>query len=149
NQGVPYTTSVDLAGLGGNTSFYKPSVEGIWYFRQNARMSIGLRALAEYIHSFQGSFELPIFQKLFLGGEYSVRGFDIRSIGPKDPITGLVLGGNKDLLFNIEQNFNIMSQLRVILFYDAGQVRDVGQSFSFKETHIERVIPPLPQLSDP
>ena len=43
-----------------------------------------------------------------------------------DPVTGLVLGGNKSLLFNIEQNFNIMSQFRIILFYDAGQVRDVG-----------------------
>ena len=73
-----------------------------------------------------GSQDLPIFQKLFLGGEYSVRGFDIRSIGPQDPVTGLVLGGNKSLLFNIEQNFNIMSQFRIILFYDAGQVRDVG-----------------------
>ena len=47
--------------------------------------------------------------------------------------TGLVLGGNKDLLFNIEQNINIMSQLRVILFYDAGQVRDVGQHFAARE----------------
>ncbi len=28
---------------------------------------------------------LPIFEKFFLGGEYSVRGFDIRSIGPRDP----------------------------------------------------------------
>ena len=149
NQGVRYTASVDLAGLGGNTSFYKPSVEGIWYIRQNARMSLGLRAMGEYIHSFQGSAELPIFQKLFLGGEYSVRGFDIRSIGPKDPITGLVLGGNKDLLFNIEQNFNIMSQLRVILFYDAGQVRDVGENFSFWETHVTRIVPPLPLLFDP
>ena len=126
NQGVRYTASVDLAGLGGNTSFYKPSLEGIWYWRQNARMSLGMRAQGEYIHSIDGSLELPIFQKIFLGGEYSVRGFDIRSIGPQDPGTGLVLGGNKSLLFNIEQNFNIMSQFRIILFYDAGQVRARG-----------------------
>ena len=45
---------------------------------------------------------LPIFETLFLGGEYSVRGFDIRSIGPRDLRTGLVLGGNKSLLFNAE-----------------------------------------------
>jgi outer membrane protein insertion porin family len=149
NQGVRYTASIDLAGLGGNTSFYKPSLEGIWYWRQNARMSLGLRAMGEYIHAYAGSRELPIFQKLFLGGEYSVRGYDIRSIGPQDPETGLVLGGNKDLLFNIEQNFNIMSQLRVILFYDAGQVRDTGQPFAFKETLKTRVVPALPPLYDP
>jgi len=93
--------------------------------------------------------DLPIFQKLFLGGEYSVRGFDIRSIGPRDPLTGVVLGGNKSLLFNIEQNFNILSQFRIILFYDAGQVRDVGEPFVFMETLTRRVIPDLPTLYDP
>ena len=150
NQGVRYTAAIDLAGLGGNTSFYKPSLEGIWYWHQNARMSLGMRALGEYIHSFTNSKDLPIFQKLFLGGEYTVRGFDIRSIGPQDPGTGLVLGGNKSLLFNVEQNINIMSQLRVILFYDAGQVRDVGQPFAFKETLTQRVVPVCrPLLADP
>jgi len=148
-QGVRYTASVDLAGLGGNTAFTKPSLEGIWYWKQNGRMSLGMRALGEYIHAYQGSNSLPIFQKLFLGGEYSVRGFDIRSIGPQDPVTGLVLGGNKSLLFNIEQNFNILSQFRIILFYDAGQVRDVGEPFVFMETVTRRVVPDLPTLYDP
>ena len=78
-----------------------------------------------------------------------MRGFDIRSIGPQDPGTGLVLGGNKSLLFNIEQNFNIMSQFRIILFYDAGQVRDAGQPFALKEKLTQRVVPPLPILFDP
>jgi outer membrane protein assembly factor BamA len=149
NQGVRYTASIDLAGLGGNTSFYKPSLEGIWYWRQKGRLSLGMRVLGEYIHAYSGSQSLPIFQKLFLGGEYSIRGFDIRSIGPQDPVTGLVLGGNKSLLFNIEQNFNILSQFRIIFFYDAGQVRDVGESFSFKETLTTRVAQPLPTLYDP
>jgi len=149
NQGVRYTAAIDLAGLGGNTSFYKPSLEGIWYWRQKGRLSLGLRALTEYIHSYANSRDLPIFQKIFLGGEYSVRGFDIRSIGPQDANTGLILGGNKSLLFNVEQNINIMSQLRVILFYDAGQVRDVGQSFAFKETLKQRIVPDLPLLYDP
>jgi hypothetical protein len=60
-----------------------------------------------------------------------------------------VLGGNKSLLFNIEQNFNIMSQFRIILFYDAGQVRDKGQSFAWKETIAERVVSNLPTIFDP
>jgi outer membrane protein assembly factor BamA len=93
--------------------------------------------------------ELPIFQKLFLGGEYSLRGYDIRSIGPRDETTGLVLGGNKSLLFNVEQNFNIMSQFRIILFYDVGQVRAEGQNFSMKESFSRRVPQPLPPLYDP
>src|SRR6185503_19418313 len=121
--GKRFTTSIDLAGLGGNTNFYKPMIEGVWFLRQNSRLTLGMRAQAEYIHSFSGSKELPIFQKLFLGGEYSIRGFDIRTVGPQDPQTGLVLGGNKSLLFNVEEQFTIAGPVRLIAFYDAGQVR--------------------------
>ena len=64
-----------------------------------------------------------------------VRGFDIRSIGPSDPTTGLVLGGNKSLLFNAEYMISIVSQVRLIFFYDAGQVADERQSFALDKFH--------------
>ncbi|HEY3045523.1 MAG TPA: BamA/TamA family outer membrane protein [Vicinamibacterales bacterium] len=121
--GKRYTLSMDLAGLGGNTNFYKPMVEGVVYLKQNNRLTLGMRGQYEYIHIFTGSKELPFFEKLFLGGEYSVRGFDIRTIGPQDPTTGLVLGGNKSLLFNVEEMIGIAGPVRLILFYDAGQVQ--------------------------
>jgi outer membrane protein insertion porin family len=143
------TLALDLAGLGGNVSYYKPTVEGVYFWRQNPRMSLGFHGNLEYIHQFEGSQSLPIFEKLFLGGEYSVRGFDIRSIGPSDPITGLVLGGDKSLLFNIEQSIVIAGPVRAILFYDAGQVRAAGQAFSFTEPVLQQVVPPGPILVDP
>jgi outer membrane protein insertion porin family len=141
--------SADLAGLGGNTKFTKPTVEAVMFIRQNARMSLGMRGQVEYIRNFSNVRELPIFEKLFLGGEYSVRGFDLRSIGPQDINTGLVLGGNKSLLFNVEQIITIAGPVRLILFYDAGQVRDTGQSFALKEDIKEVVRLPLPLLYDP
>jgi hypothetical protein len=79
--GRRYSASIDLAGLGGNTNFYKPLLEGVWYWKQSNRLTLGTRAQYQYIHAFQGAEELPIFEKLSLGGEYSVRGFDIRTIG--------------------------------------------------------------------
>ncbi len=121
--GRRFSASMDLAGLGGNTNFYKPMLEAVNYWRQNNRMTLGIRGQFEYIHQFSGSKELPIFEKLFLGGEYSIRGFDIRTVGPQDPQTGLVLGGNKSLLFNIEEQFTIAGPVRLIAFYDAGQVQ--------------------------
>jgi outer membrane protein insertion porin family len=118
------TASIDLAGIGGNTNFYKPMVEGVWYLRQNSRMTLGMRGQAEYIHQFSGNRDLPIFEKLFLGGEYTVRGFDLRTIGPADPISPyLIVGGNKSLLFNVEEQFTIAGPVRLIAFYDAGQVQ--------------------------
>jgi len=143
------TLAVDLAGLGGNVSYYKPTLEGVYFWRQNSRMSLGLHGELQYIHQFENSLSLPIFSKLFLGGEYSVRGFDIRSIGPSDPVTGLVLGGDKSLLFNIEQSIAIAGPVRAILFYDAGQVRAAGENFGFSEPVLQQVVPPGPILSDP
>jgi outer membrane protein assembly factor BamA len=44
----------------------------------------------------------------------------------------LVLGGNKSLLFNGEYLISIANPVRLILFYDAGQVVDEGQQFAMK-----------------
>ena len=61
-----------------------------------------------------------------LGGGYSIRGYDLRSVGPQDPKSGIVIGGNKSLLFNAEYLISVGGPVRLILFYDAGQVKDVG-----------------------
>ncbi len=133
--GRKYTLGLDLAGIGGNTQFIAPSMDGVWYFKMNNRTSIGLHGQFQYIRPYGDTADLglPIFEKLFLGGEYSVRGFDIRSIGPRDPISRLVIGGNKSLLFNAEYLINIAGPVRLVLFYDAGQVQDVGQSFRWMD----------------
>ena len=159
NEGKRITLSTDLAVLGGNTKFFKPRLEGILFRRHLARTSWGVRAQLEYISPLgatavcappsPGCTRLPIFERLFLGGEYSVRGFDIRSIGPTVPGSQIVLGGNKSLLFNAEYLISIASQVRLVLFYDAGQVRDVGQRFGWKEDLTELVPPPVPPLTDP
>ena len=48
--------------------------------------SIGFRGLVRIHHARCATrSRCPIFERLFLGGEYSIRGFDIRSIGPTVP----------------------------------------------------------------
>ena len=87
---------------------------------------------------------------MYLGGEYTIRGYDIRSIGPRDTInTGLVLGGNKSMLFNAEYLISIAGPVRLVLFYDTGQVREIGQRFAMKENITETVDPSAPTLFDP
>jgi outer membrane protein insertion porin family len=133
NTGQRLTLGIDLAMLGGNTQFYKPRIEGVKFMRHTARTSVGMRGQFEFIAPVGQTQTLPLFEKLFLGGEYSVRGFDIRSIGPSDPVTGLVLGGNKSLLFNFEYMFSIVQQVRLIAFYDAGQVANDRQRFAMNQ----------------
>jgi outer membrane protein insertion porin family len=62
---------------------------------QTKRFIIGLRAQGQHIAPFTNRAALPLFEQLFLGGEHSVRGFDLRSIGPKAPGSLLVIGGTR------------------------------------------------------
>ncbi len=128
--GKSYRTAIEMAGLGGNTKFLKPTAEMTMYFRQTRRLSFGFRARGEYIWPYGDTQTLPIFELLTLGGEFSLRGFDIRSVGPSDPATGLVIGGNKSLLFNAEYLISIADPVRIIFFYDTGQVANFGDSFA-------------------
>jgi outer membrane protein insertion porin family len=139
--GRRFSASFDLAGLGGNSNFVNPKAEAVWYLQQSRRTSLGFRAAIEYISPYGSTQELPIFEKLFLGGEYSIRGFDIRSVGPRDPSSQLVIGGNKSLLFNAEYLINIAGPVRLVLFADAGQVRDEGKAFAWKETLTRQITP--------
>jgi outer membrane protein insertion porin family len=139
--GKRYSLSFDVAGIGGNTSFINPRTEGVWYFPQNKRTSFGFRAAWEYLRPYGDTRVLPIFQKIFLGGEYSIRGFDIRSVSPRDEISGVPVGGNKSLLFNAEYLIHIAGPVRLVLFFDAGQVRNVGEHFAWKEPIYQRTTP--------
>lgn len=147
--GMRLTAAFDVAGIGGDTSFVRGRLESIFYKSLTARMSVGIRAQSEYIRPYADTKTLPIFEKLVLGGEYSIRGFDLRSVGTRDERSGLVLGGNKTLLFNAEYMINVGGPVRIVFFYDAGQVRDIGQRFRWKETIFQRVQPTPPLLSDP
>jgi outer membrane protein insertion porin family len=141
--GSRYTLSMDWAGIGGDTNFLNPRAEAIRYFPIGAkrRTSLGFRGQAEYIAPYASTVALPIFERLFLGGEYSMRGFDLRTVGPRDPVTGLVVGGNKSLLFNVEYLISIAGPVRLVLFYDAGQVRARGESFGWKEPVRQTTLP--------
>lgn len=149
--GKRFTASVDLAGLGGNTKFVNPRFEAITYFKHTNRTSFGFRTQGEYITSYGNTVALPIFEKLFMGGEYSIRGFDLRTVGPRDPASGVVIGGNKSLLFNAEYLINIAGPVRLVLFGDVGQVRDAGENFVWKEPVFQNQFPPTVGvvLSDP
>jgi outer membrane protein insertion porin family len=86
---------------------------------------------------------VPIFERYFLGGILDVRGFNLRSIGPRlqlpqsfDPnspivATGAVIGGNLQMYYNLELEFPILNQvgLRGVIFQDAGNVFNTEAQF--------------------
>jgi outer membrane protein insertion porin family len=82
--GKSLTALFQLTGgpLGGNVRFYQPFLEAKWFKPMNkGRNTLGMRGMFSFISGF-GGLSAPIFDRAFIGGEDSIRGFDIRSISP-------------------------------------------------------------------
>ena len=91
-----------LAGgiLGGDVRTFAPSLEYKYFMpvlrkRTELPHVLGMRFLASHIRSFGTPFQtdsfsfvggVPIFERFFLGGEYDIRGYNIRSISPLVPV---------------------------------------------------------------
>ncbi|HPR62743.1 MAG TPA: outer membrane protein assembly factor BamA [Thermoanaerobaculia bacterium] len=113
--------SVKYAGgfLGGEIDLIKPSLEYTLYQPVNRHHTFALHA--EYGHIFTISDrKIPFYERFFLGGERSLRGFTTRSIRPENPEDGL-LGGNRYFLVNFESIWRIQGPFRFVLFMDMGQ----------------------------
>jgi outer membrane protein insertion porin family len=67
--------------------------------------------------------DVPIFERLFLGGANTLRGFDYRDVGPKDE-NGEPLGGQTSAFFSAEVTFPIIESVRGAVFYDVGMVSE-------------------------
>jgi outer membrane protein insertion porin family len=131
--GVRLSTGVELAGgfLGGSVSYWKPTLEAVWYVPHTRRTALGLRGQVGYIRPFGNTNALPYYERFFLGGETQIRGVNVRTVSPVDG-NNTALGGNKFLLFNAEYYFDIAAPLRFLLFYDAGESYSEGQGFYWK-----------------
>jgi outer membrane protein insertion porin family len=132
--GSRYTASFQFVGgpLGGTVSYMRPSVEVVRYQPFGRRMALGVRGEAAYIRPFAETSVLPYYQRYFLGGENQIRGYDVRTVSPYDPVTKTSIGGDKFLLFNAEYYFDVFGPLRLLLFFDAGQAYAPGQSFYWR-----------------
>ncbi len=113
----------ELAGLGGDTKYYR--------FETRASQHYPTFKFAGQVISFLGRIgtiigydnsEVPFFDKQFLGGPNSLRGFDFREVGPKDPTTEEPIGGNSYGFASVEYTFKIAEPLRIAFFYDWGFV---------------------------
>jgi outer membrane protein insertion porin family len=65
---------------------------------------------------------IPKGQRFFVGGEYSVRGFEYGSLGPTETFGGqsLIAGGYKQTIFNTEYIIKLSDPIRLVFFGDAG-----------------------------
>lgn len=141
----------ELAGgaFGGETDYYRVEFRGSQYYRtfETLNQVVSFIGRAGVIDSYGDSDRVPYFDRLFLGGPSTLRGFEFREVGPKDT-TGLVtqpdpdgligsfqdpdgpdvpptyepIGGSTYAMGSVEYTFEVVNPLRLAVFYDVGFV---------------------------
>jgi outer membrane protein insertion porin family len=94
--------SADLAGLGGDGRFVRPSVGAGWFYSFAADYILSLLAQGGIAYGLGE--DITIQDRYFIGGP-SLRGFRTAGIGPRDITTGDALGGNKYYTATAEVSF--------------------------------------------
>jgi outer membrane protein insertion porin family len=138
-RGTLYSASFKYAGsfLGGEIDMIKPDFEFTHYqpvFGRGPKSHvIGVHAQYGFIRVLHGS-KIPYWEKFFLGGERSIRGYEVYSIGPRDA-NGYQIGGEKQLVLNAEYIIPVGGPLYAIFFYDRGNTVAYGTSLAWKDMY--------------
>jgi len=136
-QRVSFAPYVAGGFLGGDTQIYGLDLEGSQYFpfRWDTILLINgeIATVSTWGSGNQipgSSDQVPIFERLFLGGSNNLRGFPFREVGPQDQ-NGEPLGGNSMARATVEFTFPIIEKARGAIFYDTGFVNSDSWSFGF------------------
>ncbi|MBM3305706.1 MAG: outer membrane protein assembly factor BamA [Candidatus Aminicenantes bacterium] len=134
-KGTMYSLSVKYAGtfLGGDVDLLKPQVEFTRYQPFIGKHVLGFHAQYQVVKAIKGS-PVPYWERFFLGGERSIRGYDPYRIGPTDA-NGYNMGGDKALVLNAEYIIPVGGPIYAILFFDMGNAVSFNQSFSLKDMY--------------
>ncbi len=124
----------ELAGgpFFGDTDLYRTGFEARQYFSLPLDLILQLGATGAVVDHYGNSNRVPIFDRLFNGGNDTVRGFRFRDIGPYIG-NGVRIGGKTMLILNSEITFPIISRVRGAVFADGGYVNEEAWDFDFKD----------------
>jgi outer membrane protein insertion porin family len=105
--------------LGGDEKFEKLTVQGSIYKSDPFFMHgtvFSARAQAGFITPWGGKSVVPIDERFFVGGAYTIRGYRYGYAGPLDPNTGDPIGARKMFVVDLEADYPVKKDL----FYVAG-----------------------------
>lgn len=131
-RGGRHSITLQYAGgvLGFDNEYVKVSGETSWYFSLPLNLILNLRGKAGFIEPYSGK-KAPIYEKFFVGGMYTIRGFEFGTAGPLDE-NREPLGARKMLVFNSELQFPLSREigLRAAIFWDIGKGFDKWKDLS-------------------
>ena len=118
------TGGLEFAGgpLGGDKEFWKLSARASHYIPMPRNAVLEFRGRIGLADPFGDSDKIPIYERFFAGGAYTIRGYEERKVGPVDPGSKDPIGGASMLVGNIEYTYPLFEFLKVAAFYDVGNV---------------------------
>ena len=143
--------SLEIAGLGGESKYLKGDIRSRMYypFWKNPTLGTFVLALGQtfgYGWGYGQYRDLPLFQRYFPGGIYSVRGFDFLSLGPTNEVVNALgqgvdrdrVGGSEELIFNNEVIFPIVEALGLkgVAFVDAGNAFSASDGIDITDLRV-------------
>ncbi len=145
-----------FAGVGGDVNTFTISTQAQKYWNLKWDSIFSLNGELAVVDSVNGD-DIPIFERMFLGGGRTLRGFEFRDVGPRDSkYTKEVYGGNSLGYITAEYTIPIIETVRAAVFSDTGFVNedswDVGLGEIYSDVGIgirlKLPISPLPLALD-
>lgn len=143
----------EVAGIGGYHSFIGLAYNNTYYYPLHRRGTLKFRGDWRFLIPYGDTttHNIPIDEKLFLGGDTNVRGYRNYRLGPQagkdDP-----LGGTSMQFYSIEYDRKLMKKASLFFFFDAGALND--KIFSFGRINMAvgygirvKVLDSLPSLT--
>lgn len=139
-RGTHVFTATDLAGgvFGGDEDFYRLQGGASYYWPHAGRLVLEAHVRTGIVDAYGDATEVPIFERFFGGGSGTIRGYEERNVGPRDPSSSDPIGGEALAVGTLEEVVTIVrdergrSILKGSLFYDVGdvwrRVKDYGES---------------------
>ncbi len=120
--------------LGGDNCFNKYIVQSTWFFKYKWDTVLMLQGRWGRLQKRSGG-HLPIYEKFFIGGIDTVRGFNYQEISPRDPYTLEKIGGEKMMIYNVEYRIPLAKDKSLVglVFFDTGNVWRASENYSFTD----------------
>ena len=128
-KGAILVGSIEVAGgpFGGDKDFAK-FFNSMSHYSEIGPFLLELKLRDGVVSTYGGNNgAVPVYERFFAGGTYTIRGFKERDIGPKDQ-SGDAIGGGTIAIANAELTFSIIENLKGAFFVDAGNVWHVPDS---------------------
>jgi outer membrane protein insertion porin family len=122
------SAGVEVSGFGGDQETYLLEAKTSQFWPVFEDHVFNLKGEVRTIESW-GSGSVPIYDRLFLGGPRTIRGFGYRDVGPRDSTGVEPIGGLSSWYATAEYTIPLWSKIRGAAFYDIGAVSSTSFDF--------------------